>query len=112
MLFGKRLKDARERTGVSQRQLGFRVGLDPSGASTRINRYERGTRAPAFGIVCIIAAELNVSPSFFYEPDNTLADIILLLGQMDASSKSALLEELRERLAPANPLNPAPRPPD
>ena len=95
MLFGKRLKEARERTGVSQRQLGFRIGLDPSGASTRINRYERGTRAPAFEIVRNIAMELRVPPSFFYEPDDSFAELILLLGRMDVARREALLEKLR-----------------
>lgn len=94
VLFGKRLKEARERAGVSQRQLGFRIGLDPSGASTRINRYERGTRAPAFGIVCDIAADLKVPPSFFYETDDTLAAILLHLGELDATARAALLAEL------------------
>lgn len=95
VLFGRRLKEARERAGVSQRQLGFRIGLENSGASTRINRYERGTRAPAFGIVRNIAAELNVPPSFFYESDDTLAEILLHLGRMDDAGKAAVLEALK-----------------
>ncbi|MEO5335083.1 MAG: helix-turn-helix domain-containing protein [Magnetococcus sp. YQC-5] len=98
VLFGRRLKNARERVGVSQRQLGFRIGLDPAGASTRINRYERGTRAPAFDIVRTIAIELGVPPSFFYEPDDTLAEIVLLLGRMDVAGREALLEKLRRGL--------------
>ncbi|MBF0179947.1 MAG: helix-turn-helix transcriptional regulator [Magnetococcales bacterium] len=98
VLFGKRLKQARDRAGISQRQLGFRIGLEPSGASPRINRYERGTRAPAFAIVKEIAAELNVSPSFFYEPDDTLAVILLYLGAMDDAGKVRLLEQLKKSI--------------
>ncbi|WP_366931802.1 hypothetical protein [Paraburkholderia xenovorans] len=38
-VFGGRLKEARLRAGLSQKKLGIVAGLDPSVASTRINRY-------------------------------------------------------------------------
>ena len=96
-IFGRRLKEARDRKDVSQRQLGFRIGLERSGASTRINRYERGTRNPAFKIVSAIAQDLNVSPSFFYEPDDLLAEMILLAGKMTEPERRTLVATMRKQ---------------
>ena len=40
----KRLREARELSGLSQKQLGIKAGLDEFSASPRINQYERGKR--------------------------------------------------------------------
>ena len=80
--FAARLKQARERSGISQKRLGEKIGLDPSVASTRINRYEQQTRQPQIDTVAKIAKVLGVSPSYFYEPNDTIANFIYVLSRM------------------------------
>ena len=58
-------------------------------------RCEKETRAPAFDIVRDIAVELSVPPSFFYESDDTLAEILLYLGRMGDAGGTAMLEALK-----------------
>ena len=81
--FATRLKQARERSGISQKRLGEKIGLDPTVASTRINRYEQQTRQPHVDTVAKIAKVLAVSPSYFYEPNDTIASFIYVLSGMD-----------------------------
>lgn len=72
-----RLKQARLRAGLSQRQLGILVGLDPSVASARLNQYERGRHQPHFLIVSRIARVLHAPAAYFYADDDALAECIL-----------------------------------
>ena len=64
-LIAKRLAKARNPVGLSQKQLGIRVGIGPPSASPRINQYERGKDTPEFGTVERLAKLLNIPPSFF-----------------------------------------------
>lgn len=73
---GLRLRQLRLEIGVSQRELGIRVGIDPDTASSRLNQYERGGKEPAFSIVRLLAKELGVPAAFFYAEDDALADAI------------------------------------
>ena len=91
-LFSKRLKQARAHAGLSQRRLGILMDLEPLSASIRVNRYERGTRNPALQTTIRMAKILGVSPSFFYEPRDVLANIILVLGRKDDDELEELLE--------------------
>ncbi|WP_351125453.1 helix-turn-helix transcriptional regulator, partial [Shewanella sp. T24-MNA-CIBAN-0130] len=38
----ERLKLARKKVGISQKELGVRIGMDESSASGRMNHYEKG----------------------------------------------------------------------
>ena len=84
------MKQARERAGISQRRLGILMDLEPMSASIRMNRYERGARNPSFQTAVKIAEILEVPPSFFYEPRDVLAEVILVWGQKE----EAELEEM------------------
>ncbi len=96
VLIKQRLGYARERAGISQRILGLKMGLEPSGASIRINRYENGKRTPAFSLVKDMAKVLNVPVSFFYEPDSTIARIIMAVGSMDEEKRTSLLLQIEK----------------
>ena len=94
-LFAKRLKEARVRAGYSQRRLGIDVGLDQFVASPRINRYEQGRHMPSdLGLVQKIGKLLGVPVPYFYCPDDTMAELILVVGQMDDEGRKQLLEQL------------------
>jgi len=75
--FPKRLKEARLRAKLSQKELGIKAGLDEFSSSPRMNQYERGTHAPEFSLVKSIANVLGIPTAFFYAEEDELAKIIL-----------------------------------
>jgi transcriptional regulator with XRE-family HTH domain len=89
-IFGQRLRQARQRWQLAQDELGVLAGLEESSSSARMSRYESGIHAPPFQFVETIAKLLKVSPSYFYCPDDRLADLILIY--------SAISEDQRQEL--------------
>ena len=76
-IVAKRLKEARLRAGISQKQLGIRAGIDEFSASPRINQYEQGKHTPGFSTVERLAKVLKVPTPFLYCRDDELAQWIL-----------------------------------
>jgi transcriptional regulator with XRE-family HTH domain len=76
-IVGKRLRQARERAGISQKQLGVKAGIDPGVASARINQYEKGKHVPDIQTVQRLAEVLEVPPPYLYAEDDQLAVWIL-----------------------------------
>jgi len=74
--FQKRLKQARLAKGLSQKRLGIAAGIDEFVASTRINRYEKGIHQADLDTAQRLAEVLDVSPSYFYEENDELAEKI------------------------------------
>ena len=87
-----RLKEARQRAGLSQEQLGLQIGLEPESASTRMNRYELGKRVPAYELMKRIAAELGVPVAYFYAVEDDEAELLLLFHKLSAKRKKHVLE--------------------
>ncbi|MFT7279054.1 MAG: transcriptional regulator with XRE-family HTH domain [Pseudoalteromonas distincta] len=75
--FPKRLKEARLRKGLSQKQLGILAGVDPSSASPRMNQYEKGVHTPDFQMARALAKVLEVPTAFLFCEEDSLAEIIL-----------------------------------
>jgi len=75
-VFSRRLREAREAYGVSQRNLGIEAGLDDFVASTRINRYETGVHQPDLQTLQRLAAVLDLPVAYFYAEDDDLARLI------------------------------------
>lgn len=75
-VFSRRLREAREAYGVSQRSLGIEAGLDDFVASTRINRYETGVHQPDLQTLQRLAAVLGLPVAYFYAEDDELARLI------------------------------------
>lgn len=75
-IFSRRLREAREAHGISQRNLGIRIGLDEFVASSRINRYETGVHQPALAIQQQLAAALGLPLAYFYAEHDELAELI------------------------------------
>ncbi|KLU20564.1 transcriptional regulator [Caballeronia mineralivorans PML1(12)] len=90
-IFPKRLKQARERSGLTQEQLGIRAGIDEFSASARVNQYEKGKHAPGIQTSQHLAKALHVPTSFLYEEDDLLANLIITAGRLSKEKKKALL---------------------
>ena len=75
-VYSRRLREAREAYGVSQRGLGIEAGLDDFVASTRINRYETGVHQPDLQTLQRLAAVLGLPVAYFYAEDDDLARLI------------------------------------
>lgn len=92
----KRLKEARLRAGLSQEQLGIRIGLEPESASTRMNRYELGKRVPDPELIERVAAELKLSAAYFYAAGDDEAELLMMFHELNAAKRHQVLEFIRE----------------
>lgn len=106
-IFGRRLKQARLRKAMSQDQLGKKIGLDESTASTRISRYENGVHEPSVKTARDLADALDVPLGYLYCDDERLAEIILLASGLKPEEQEELLQTLKRRAqAVPPPLSP------
>lgn len=94
-VFAKRLREARLSAGLSQRELGLRIGLSEDVVSSRINRYERGTSEPDFQTARRLADALNLPLSSLLADTDILAELIRLLAGLSHAEQRRLLAQLR-----------------
>lgn len=97
-VFAKRLKEARLRAGMSQERLGLEAGLDPMSASTRMNRYEQGTRMPDVTLIERLGEVLGVPGCYFFAGDDNMASLLVAYGAIPEAKRAAVLR-LAEDLA-------------
>lgn len=89
---GTRLRQARTRLGLSQKELGIKAGIDEFSASPRINQYETGKHEPNYYNVVRLAKVLKLPPAYFYAADQQLADLIAIFGKLTKAQKKALIQ--------------------
>lgn len=90
-VFGRRLREARLRAGIAQDRLGVMIGLDESCSSARMSRYENGIHEPPFQIIQLLAKALRLPAAYFYAEDDSLAEWILVFGQLKSLERKELL---------------------
>ncbi|MBI3350198.1 MAG: helix-turn-helix transcriptional regulator [Burkholderiales bacterium] len=95
-VIGRRLKEARQRAGLSQERLGLEAGLEAESASARMNRYETGARTATLELMERIAAVLGVPASYFYEADDMTADLLVAFHALPKVAKVRLLESVKK----------------
>lgn len=95
-IFGCQLRKAREKAGISQKQLGIDAGIDEFSASPRINQYERGTHSPDFQTAKRLADCLDVPVEYLYSDTELMADLILTIGSMSPAKQQKLLKSLKD----------------
>ena len=95
-IVAKRLKEARLRAGISQKQLGIRAGIDEFSASTRINQYERGRHMPGLQTVARLSAVMHLPAPYFYCEDAELAEAILKFSALGKAQRKRLLASMDE----------------
>ena len=84
-IVAKRLREAREKKGLSQKALGIAAGIDEFSASPRINQYERGKHIPDLLTLEKLASVLRVPVAFFFAADDQQADLLALLDTLPRS---------------------------
>ncbi len=63
LTMGEKIKDLREKSGMTQTELANKLGLSKS----VISAYEKGIRNPSYNVVPLIAKVFNVSQLYFFE---------------------------------------------
>lgn len=81
-IVAKRLREARERKGLSQKALGIAAGIDEFSASPRINQYERGKHIPDLLTMEKLASVLDAPVPYFFAEDEQLAELLMLLHSL------------------------------
>ncbi|EAN1484137.1 XRE family transcriptional regulator [Salmonella enterica] len=95
-VFIRRLKEARQRLDISQTAVGIAAAVEPSVASTRFNRYEKGVHGPDMETVARIADVLNVPLPWLFTSDENLAELILNFAALSSDAQLQLLETSRQ----------------
>lgn len=93
-VFRERMKAMRLQRGLSQRELGRLIGLDPAVASTRVNRYEVGVHDPDLATAQELAKALDVPLPYLFAADKRLARAILAFDKLTAKQKDQFLAAL------------------
>ena len=95
-VFARRLAFARERAGLSQKQLGILAGMDPAVASPRINQYERGKHEPQLKTAKQLAEVLGIPAAFLYTEDELLAQLLLQWNDLSVRQKKDVLKGIEQ----------------
>ncbi|RWX54339.1 helix-turn-helix domain-containing protein [Photobacterium chitinilyticum] len=91
-----RLKEARKKAGITQKDLGVRIGMEPSSASGRMNHYEKGRHTPDISTLQRMADELGVPLNYFYCEDEVSAELACLIARMSEADKKKLIEHISD----------------
>lgn len=94
-LFGLRLQVARKASGLTQQQLGMRIGLGIDVAATRINRYERGVHDADSATAEQLAEQLGLPLAYFYADSEALAEAVRTFARLTPAKQEKALQALR-----------------
>jgi transcriptional regulator with XRE-family HTH domain len=95
--FARRLRAERLRLGISQRELGRRIGLSEDVVSNRVTRYESGASEPDFETVRKLAQALDVPVAYLLADSDLLGEIILAASSLSAAEQKRLLATLKTK---------------
>lgn len=94
-VFGRRLRERRSLSGLSQEALGIAIGLDETSSRARISRYELGVNEPSLAISRLLAKVLGVPLGYFYCDDDLEAEALLIIHTVTQDQKQRIVEALR-----------------
>lgn len=89
-----RLKAARKKAKITQKDLGVKIGMEESSASGRMNHYEKGRHVPDIGTLNRMAEELGVPLNYFFCQDEVTAELACLIDKLSDEEKEKLLHSL------------------
>lgn len=91
MTVGQKIKLIRTFRGITQRELGVKIGLDEKGADNRIAQYETNYRVPKKDILNNIAKALDVNLlNFVCEVPGSAEDIMQTFFWLDEDNRDAI----------------------
>jgi len=91
----ERLRQARKKAGISQKDLGVKAGMDEGSASGRMNHYEKGRHVPDIETLRKIGTILNVPLSYFFCEDELSAEMVTLFQDLNENEKNNIIQILR-----------------
>ncbi|CAH6850616.1 Transcriptional regulator with XRE-family HTH domain [Vibrio chagasii] len=90
-----RLKAARKKAKITQKDLGVKIGMEQSSASGRMNHYEKGRHVPDIGTLERMAEELDVPLNYFFCRSELSAELACAIDKMSDEEKAVLLTNLK-----------------
>lgn len=93
-----RLKQARKKAKITQKDLGIKIGMEPSSASGRMNHYEKGRHTPDISALQRMADELGVPLNYFFCEDDSAAELACLIDKLSEDEKVLLINSLSVNL--------------
>lgn len=82
---------------ISQKDLGIKIGMDPSSASGRMNHYETGRHMPDLATLKKLALSLDVPVNYFFCESAESATLASLIDKLDDEEKRKLIELLQAK---------------
>lgn len=82
--------------GISQKQLGIQLGMEPGTASARMNHYEKGKHTPDYATLKAMADELGVPVAYFFCESESTAELLCLFEKMTEEEKAELVERIKK----------------
>lgn len=92
-----RIKSARVKKNISQKELGVRIGLDENSASSRMNHYEKGRHTPDVLTLKRMADQLGVPLAYFFCESDLSAELNCLINEMSEEDRTKLLNQLKNK---------------
>ncbi len=74
--FPTRLKAARKKAKITQKDLGIKIGMDESVASSRMNHYEKSRHVSDIGTLTRMAEELDVPLNYFFCENDVTVELV------------------------------------
>lgn len=97
-VFAARMRAARKALGISQAELGVRMGLSEDVASTRINRYEKDKSPPSVQTMREIAAVLGLPLAALIVESERIAKANILLALMSDEDQEAQVASMLRKV--------------
>lgn len=94
--FTLRLKQARKAAGISQAELGLRIGFEAGSASSRMNHYEKGRHLPDLETMKRMAKELSVPLGYFFCESEEEAELLILFSKLTPEQRINLVTNLKQ----------------
>ena len=83
---------------MTQKELGIRIGMDQSSASSRMNHYEKDRHTPDIQTLQRMADELKVPLNYFFTDSMESAKIVCLVDNLSLEEKQKLIKQLSKSL--------------
>lgn len=89
-----RLKEARKRAHMTQKELGLRIGMDLGSASSRMNHYEKDRHTPDIQTLQRMADELKVPLNYLFCDSTESAELACLIDRLSIEERQELIKQL------------------